>query len=134
MSKTFNDVKNECLSWHYDQESRDNTDEFFSQLLRDGALYNPLLNIAVLWCVWKSGTEVVDKTFEVVLDACPNYMNEHAELYGWDVWATDLLACFEHYSFTLYEDDDFFACTAVLSAICSVGGWTSNLKEAIKGD
>ena len=132
---TFNTIKKECLAWH--NENRDNIWMFFWQLREDGAVYSPSLGIAVLWCEWKSGDEIVDRTFEVVLDLTPARLMEHveflskysSELGGWDVWATDVLAGFDHYTFALDEEKDVVECILVLSAICTASDWTSNPGE-----
>lgn len=129
---TFNHVKNECIAWHF--TNRDNAYEFFWTLREDGAVYSPSLGIAVLWCEWRAGDEIVDRTFEVVLDLTPEYLCQHVEYLqtfgnGWDTWATDLLADFDHYSFNLEDENDMNMCIVTLAAICTMPDWTSNPGE-----
>ena len=132
---TFAGIRKECLSWHYDSNGRDNINEFFWQLREDGAVYSPTLGAAVLWCEWKSGNEIVDRTFEVVFDVTPDNLREHVEFIrewgGWDKWASDLLADFKHYSFSLDDESDVQTCAAVLTAVCTATDWTSNPKEVL---
>jgi len=130
---TFLGIKNECLNWHY--LNRDNANEFFWRLREEGAVYSPTLSMAVLWCEWKSGDEIVDRTFEVVLDLTPDALCEHVEFIrewgGWNKWATDLLADFDHYSFSLDDENDVSMCVVTLAAICTISDWTSHPEEAI---
>ena len=130
---TFNSIRNECIAWHF--LNRDNAHEFFYKLRDKGAVYSPSLGIAVLWCEWKAGEEVVDSTFEVVLDLTTDALSEHVgfieEYGGWDAWATDLLADFDHYSFALDDETDVKMCIVTLAAICTVSDWTSDPAEVI---
>lgn len=129
---TFNTIKNECLAWH--SENRDNIWKFFWQLRENTVTYSPSLGIAVLWCEWGAGDEIVDRTFEVVMDLTPARLIEHVEflsngvpeLGGWNSWAADLLADFDHYTFALDEESDVVKCVMVLATICTAPDWTSN--------
>ena len=124
---TIEDIRRHCISNR--DSNRKELESFFDHLHEKGGLYSRSLSTAVLYCEWMAGGKVVDVTYEVVF-ATPQEMIEHTRwldaAYGNSKqWTTDILACFDHFTFPLDEDAYVDEVIVTLSTIGVISDWTS---------
>lgn len=121
----------ENVSW-INGNCYDKLREFVDKLHGSVGLYSPSLGLVVMFGCWTAGNEVYDITYDFVY-ASPGELEEHIDYLtngGEDmddfVWTEDILADFDHQSFSLYENGEESKANLLLATVFTAPDWTSD--------